>query len=225
MKSAIGLVLGLFFAVPAFAVDCVSNQGAVPNASIGISGTFGPQGGCLPGSPGSPGNLIGFAFRLTACQSAFIEEVAIQFQIAQVGDQYHHYLWRDVGGLPNDACGMECGVAVGNPVAITANGPTIQRFPWDHQGCPCEVQSGERFYVGVIYANVTSPADWQIARNNIPIGAGNGFWNTTGNHGAWVELSTVGFGNRFAVEALIGPDCGLVPADEATWGTIKNLYR
>jgi len=222
MKLAFALVLGVLIALPAFG-DCTTNQGAVVNASIGIDGTFGAQGPCLAGSPGQPGNLIGFAFALNSCMNAAVERVKVQFQIAQAGDQWHHYLWRDQGGLPNDACGLECGAATN--LMITANGPTIQTYDWEESACPCELVNGERFYVGVIYANVTTPADWAVGRNNIPVGAGNGFRNTTGNHGAWVELSTVGFGNRFAVEAVIGPDCGLVPVDPSTWGAVKSIYQ
>lgn len=222
MKSVPALFLGLLIAFPAFG-DCVSGQGAVINANIGIDGTFGAQGSCTPGDPGQPGSLIGFAFRLTPCQPVYVKRVDIQFQVAQAGDQYHHYLWRDFGGIPNDACGLECGVA-DNPVTITANGPTLQTYQWSEQGICCELPNNETFYVGVVYANVTNPADWRIGRNNVPGFVGNGFRNTTGNHGDWVELSTVGFGNRFGIQAFMGPEC-IVPVEDTTWGLVKSLYQ
>jgi hypothetical protein len=222
MKPAFALILGVLIALPVYAADCHVTQGAVVNASIGIDASVGAQGACLPGDPGQPGNLIGFAFKLVSCQSALVERTRVQFQIADAGDQWHHYLWRDQAGLPNDACGLECAVATN--LTISVNGPTLQTFDWP-QPCACEVVNGEAFYVGVVYANVTNPADWRIGRNNVPVGPGNGFRNTTGNHGAWVELSTVGFANRFAVEATIGPDCGLIPVEGTSWGAVKNLYQ
>ncbi len=225
MKSVLLFLVGVLIALPALGADCTVNQGAAVNSSIGIAGSAGAQGACTPGNPGDPGNLIGFAFKLTACQAAFVENTQVHFQTGQAGDQYHLYLWRNLGGIPNDACGLECGVAAGNPLTIASAPPTVETFLWSGQACPCELANGETFYVGVVYATVTSPADWAIGRNNVPVGAGNGFWNTTGNHGAWVELSTVGFANRFGVQAVIGPDCGQVPVDETTWGIIKNIYR
>ena len=109
MKSAPALLLALFVllvATPALA-DCTSTQGATVNASIGIDGVAGAQGACIPGDPGQPGGLIGFAFKLVSCEAAFVKKVGIHFQVADAGDQYRHYLWRNLGGIPNDACGLE----------------------------------------------------------------------------------------------------------------------
>ena len=105
------LLLSLFLATPAFgntfmtgdenvpsipwpqspisAADCNSNQGAVVNAQLGIPGSFGPQGACLNGANGQPGNLIGFSFPVSSCQDGFVKTTRVQFNQAEVGD-----LWR-----------------------------------------------------------------------------------------------------------------------------------
>ena len=123
--------------------DCNSNQGAVVNSQLGITGTFGPLGGCLPGNPGQPGNLIGFAFPVSSCQDGFVKTTKVQFNQAEAGDLWRLYLWRDSGGLPLDACGLECGVA-NNPLTISVNGPTVQSYDWITSQCPCLVFQGER---------------------------------------------------------------------------------
>lgn len=246
MKTAIALTLGVFLALPAFGAtlvpgpdgvppipwpplvndtDCTSTQGAVVNASLGIQWAGAPQGACLPADPGLPGNLIGFAFPLVSCQDGFVKTTRVQFNIAEATDLFHLYLWREQGGLPIDACGLECGVAVGNPLTIGAAGPTVRSFNWVAQQCPCLTFNGERLLVGVVYVNGTTPADWLVGRNNAPVGAGFGYANLTGNHGDWQDLSGFGYGNRWGVENVIGPECGTVPVEPTTWGVVKSLYE
>lgn len=244
MKTAIALFLGLFLALPALGAtfvpgpdgvppiewpplvtdtDCTSTQGANVNASLGIQGAFGPLGACLPGDPGQPGDLVGFAFPLLSCQDGFVKTTRVQFNVAEASDRFQLYLWRDQGGLPIDACGLECGVAT-NPLTIGAAGPTVRSYSWVSQQCPCLTFNTERLHVGVVYVNGTTPADWSVGRNNAPVGAGFGYGNLTGNHGDWADLNGFGYGNRWGVENVIGPSCGTVPVEETTWGTVKSLY-
>jgi hypothetical protein len=75
-----------------------------------------------------------------------------------------------------------------------------------------------------VYVNGSTPADWLVGRNNAPVGAGFGYGNLTGNHGDWQDLSGFGYGNRWAVENVIGPSCGTVPVEPTTWGAVKSLY-
>lgn len=242
------LLLSIFLATPAFgnsfmtgdenvpsipwpqspleAADCNSNQGAVVNAQLGIPGSFGPQGACLTGANGQPGNLIGFAFPVSSCQDGFVKTTRVQFNQAEVGDQWRLYLWRDSGGLPLDACGLECGVA-NNPLTIPVPGPTVQSYDWITAQCPCLVFQGERLHIGVVYVNGPGPQsfDWAVGRNSFPSGAGFAFGNLNGVHGNWQDLNSFGFGNKWGVENQIGPECGVVPVDASTWGQVKSLYR
>ena len=245
MKTAFALSLGLFLALPAFGAtlvpgpewapplewpplvndtDCTSTQGANPNASLGIQGAYGPLGACLPGDPGQPANLIGFAFPLSSCQDGFVKTTRVQFFTAEASDLFQLYIWRDQGGIPIDACGLECGVAA-NPLTIGAAGPTVRSYNWVNLQCPCLTFNTERLHVGVVYVNGATPADWTLGRNNAPVGAGFAYANLTGNHGDWQDLNGFGFGNRWGVENVIGPECGTVPVEPTTWGVVKSLYE
>ncbi len=246
MKTAIALTMGLFLALPAFGAaldpgpanvpqipwpthtsdtDCASNQGAVVNSSLGINGAAAVQGPCLPGAPGTPGNLIGFSFPVASCQDGFVKTTSVQFNTAGANDQFHLYLWREQGGLPLDACGLECGVAAGNPLTIGAPGPTVRSHDWIPQQCPCLTFQGERVHIGVVYQEVTVAGNWFVGRNNTPGFIAHGYGNLTGNHGEWQDLNDFGFGNRWGVENIIGVECGVVPVEETTWGTVKSLYE
>jgi hypothetical protein len=246
MKTAIALTLGLFLAIPAFAAtldvgpadvpqipwpsqagdtDCASNQGAVINAQLGIQGSFGPQGACLAGGPGTPGNLIGLGFPVASCQDGFLKTTNIQFNIADATDMFHLYIWREQGGLPIDTCGLECGVAAGNPLQVGAVGPTVRSFSWIPQQCPCLTFTSERLWIGAVYVNGVTPPDWFIGRENSPFGAGFGYGNLTGNHGDWQDLNNFGFGNHWGVENIISTECGQVAVEPATWGVVKSLYE
>lgn len=245
MKTAIALCLGMFLVVPAFAAtfdsgpadvpqipwpthtgdaDCASNQGAVVNASLGIQGAFGPQGPCIPGSPGTLGDLIGMAFPVVSCQDGFVKTTKVQFNVADAGDLWQLYLWRAQGGIPLDACGLECGVAA-NPLALPAAGPVVYTYDWTGQQCPCLTFNGERIHIGTVYVNGMTPPDWFVGRENSPFGAGFGYGNLTGNHGDWQDLNNFGFGNHWGVENIIGTECGTTPVEPTTWGTVKTLYE
>ena len=246
MKTALALLLGFLVAIPAYgadfvvsdgkapslpeppvrsAVDCITSQNAIVNSDLGIPGQFGPQGPCLPGDPGQPGNLIGFSFPLSMCQDGFVKTTRVHFNRAEAGDLWRLYLWRDNAGLPVDACGLECGVAL-NPRTITVNGPTVQEYDWILDQCPCLVFQGERLHVGVVYVNGPAPqlSDWTVGRNSFPVGMGFAYGNTTGNHGAWADMASFGFGNRWGVSSTIGPECGVIAVEPSTWGKVKSLY-
>ncbi len=247
MKTAIALSLGLFLVVPAFAAtfdagpadvpqipwpthasdtDCSSNQGAVVNGSLGINANTAPvvQGPCIPGGSGSPADLIGFAFPVVSCQDGFVKTTRVQFNIADAGDLWQLYLWREQGGIPLDACGLECGVAT--PLTIPAVGPVVVSHDWTQQQCPCLTFNGERIHIGTVYVNVAlTVADWYVGRENSPFGAGFGYGNLSGDHDDWQDLDLFGFGNHWGVENIIGTECGTVPVESTTWGTVKTLYE
>lgn len=247
MKPALLLNLGvLFVALPALAStnlissdvggptipmpeavsqpDCRCNAGVVVNADLGLQSTTPrPQGPCIPGDPGQPGDLAGFSFPVNACQQGFVKTTEVVFRQAQVGDQWRHYLWRDQGGVPIDACGMECGLA-NNPLTIDADGQSVQVYDWIPDFCPCVVIDQEKIHIGVVYANVTAPPDWAVGRNNFPVGAGKGLVNQTGDHGDWQDLNDFGFGNNWGVDLIIGTECSVVPVESTSWGTLKSLY-
>jgi hypothetical protein len=247
MKSALFLTLGVFVALPAFAstslvtsgevgssippaetattlADCDSNQGAVINADLGLQSTVPRvQGPCIPGNPGEPGDLAGFSFPVIACQEGFVKTTNVVFSQAQVGDQWQLYLWRDQGGFPLDACGMECAVA-NNPLTIDADGQSEQTYDWIPDFCPCVVIDQERIHIGVVYVNMIAPPDWFIGRNNFPRGPGFAYSNQTGNHGDWADMNDFGFGNWWGVELVIGTECSIVPVEPTSWGVLKSLY-
>ncbi len=187
---------------------CVSDQGAVPTgASLGLEGSF-VQGDCVPAEfpARTPQNLIGMAFAVEACSAGVVTATRIRFEQADPGDQYHLYLWRDAGGIPDDACGSECAKVL--DVTIPEAGPVVHEYvSFVSAGCPCEVTEGERLYVGVIYVNGTVPADWSIGREGVTGIPGNAYVNLSGEHGSWTDLNDLGFGDRWAVELTISTEC------------------
>jgi hypothetical protein len=183
--------------------------------------------------------LIGFAFKLTSCQAGFLKVTRVEFRDHQsnpdpnapVGEKYFLYLWKDQGGLPNDACGLECGAAVLNPLTINAPGISIQSYNWYDEACPCFTTLGETIYVGTVYETLRpGPSQggygsWYVGGQNTTGNAGLGFVNQTGNHGAWQDLNGFGFGWKWGVQGVFGPNCGVVPVQGSTWGTVKSLYQ
>ena len=218
-------------------LNCISAQDATVNASLGLSNGHPDQGPCLEVPPPDSANLAGFAFPLASCGDGFVKYVDIQFNIADAGDEWQLYLWRDLAGLPNDACGMECAVAVGNPIQILNDGPTWETYNWAPEGCPCQTFGAERLWVGLIYVQLFSGLpDWFLGRQEGPIGLFDmGYANVWGQHGAWEDLASFGFdyGNRWGVQYSVSTDCSAttsIPTEsegmsESTWGALRAYYR
>lgn len=140
-------------------VACTSSQGATfCDHMIGIQGTFGPQGSCISGNPGDPGDLVGFAWALASCQDGWVVETRVLFagDVVEPGDEWQLYLWRDLGGIPFDACGLECGVA-NNPLTMSAGAPGWESYDWTIQYCPCITFAQETLYIGTVYVNGVTP--------------------------------------------------------------------
>lgn len=205
--------------VPANSVDCVSSQGAgAASAALGITNTtLITQGACLPGGPGLPGNMVGFSLPVVSCQTGAVKNTSIGFFIPNPPGppgRYHLYLWRDQGGLPNDACGLECAVAPGNPQTIPVAGVSTQTFDWFPLGCPCHTTAGERIHIGAVFAEITpAPADWNVTRDTTqPSAPGRAYINLSGNHGGWNDLHGFGppgpYAHPYLVQNVISTDCG-----------------
>ena len=244
MRLFAAIALGMLVALPVFAAEpnvgwvveqpsgeaptggldapCTSDQGAVTDAQLGIQGAFGPQGPCIPGNPGDPADLVGMAFALASCQDGWVVQTNIEFKIADGGEGWHLYLWRDLGGIPFDACGLECAVATG---LTTPVGPAWYAADWTAAACPCVTFNQEILYVGTIYVDGVTPPDWFVGREDVPGFAGLGFGNLSGNHGDWADLNDFGYGNKWGVENIIDTDCSGVPVEPSSWGAMKNLYR
>jgi hypothetical protein len=251
----VAVTLGILFALPAFAaefdaisdlppappspgsqldVPCTSDQGAVLlDAALGLQATTAAynQGECIPGNPGDPGDLGGFAFALQTCQDGFLTQTSVYFtgSNTQAGDMWHCYVWRDLGGLPADACGMECAVSTFE----TITGPDVwTTVDWSTQACPCVSFNSEQLWVGTVYelVDLQSPGgpgpDWYVGRDSTPTGiAGTGFGNLSGAHGDWQDLNDFGYGHYWGVENVFDIECGGVPVEPSTWGATKALYR
>lgn len=244
MRLFVAVALGLMLALPVYAVQlevgppvsgpepvypvspdvsCTSSMGAsVFDSQVGITGGFGPQAPCIPGGPGTPGDLIGLSYKVTSCGDGFVTTSRVRFNIANPGELYYHAIYRDGGGIPFDACGMECGVANGGAMlSIVGTGPTWETYDWTADGCPCLTFSGEALFTSYIY----SVASWFIARDAGVVVQGEAFGNLSGNHGDWQDLFNFGFGNPYAVEYDVSDQCGGVPVEPSTWGAMKNLYK
>jgi len=197
-------VSGKMPAAPARSLDsgCVSSQGATPNAGLGIQGTYGPQGDCVAGNANDPADLVGFALALESCQSGWVMSTSVAFNAAEQDDQWHLYLWRDLGGLPYDACGMECATAMN--LSISQAGPVWETHDWSAAACPCATFAGETLYVGAVYVNGSTPADWYLAYDDSVAGmVGKAFGNLSGAHGDWPDLVSFGYGHTWGVENVV----------------------
>jgi hypothetical protein len=244
MKLFAAIVLGTLFALPVCAAEfhaltnqppvppapetnldtpCTSTQGAVIDGSLGLQGPEGTFGCCLPGNPGEPGNLNGFAMTLSSCQDGWVVTTNVMFNVADGGEVYHLYLWRDLGGIPYDACGLECAYACDK--VIGAAGPTWESHDWTGAGCPCVTFSQELLYVGVTYVTISTPPDFYVGREDSPGHIGMAYGNLSGNHGDWTDLNDFGYGNLWGVENIIDTECGGVPVESSNWGSVKALYR
>ncbi len=219
-------ISGKMPAAPSWPLDsgCVSNQGAAPNAGLGVQGAYGPQGDCVAGSTSDPADLVGFAMALESCQDGWVMSTSVAFDLADQGDQWHLYLWRDLGGMPYDACGMECATAMN--LSLSSAGPVWETHDWSPAACPCATYAGETLYVGAVYVNGSSPADWYVGYDDRVGGqSGRAFGNLSGAHGDWPDLNSYGYGFAWGVENVVDSDCGSVPVEASSWGAVKNLYR
>ncbi|MGD8394987.1 MAG: hypothetical protein PVF43_05895, partial [Candidatus Eiseniibacteriota bacterium] len=175
---------------------------------------------------------------LVSCGAGFVKYTDVEFNRADIGDAWQLYLWRDLGGLPNDACGLECAVAAGNPLTIQSDGPTWESYSWAAEGCPCQATSGERLWVGIVYVQVESGIpDWYVGRQEEPGGyVDHGYANVYGAHGDWgdlVDLAGPEFGNLWGVQYAVSTDCSpttSIPSGdgeirESSWGRVRTLYR
>ena len=243
MRLLTAIALGMLLALPVFAAEfvaltgqtspppppvvgdtpCTSSQGAVIDASLGLQGGDADFDCCLPGNPGEPGNMNGFAFALVSCQDGWVNQSNLQVNVGDGGEPYHAYVWRDLGGIPFDACGMECAIDCDRTVAGVP--PVWEVIDWTGAACPCVTFNGEILYVGVTYGHITTPPDFFIGRQNTPGNVGTGYGNLSGNHGEWDDLNDFGFGNLWGAENVIDIECGGVPVEPSSWGAMKNLYR
>jgi hypothetical protein len=149
-----------------------------------------------------------------SCQTGGVKSTSVGFFIPSPPGppgRWQLYLWRDQGGLPNDACGLECAVAA-NPLTIPVGQVSVQTYDWVPQNCPCQTTIGERIHIGAVYVDVTpTPTDWYVTRDNTqPSVPGRNWINLSGNHGGWQDLHTLGggpFAHPHAVQNVIGTDC------------------
>ena len=110
-------------------------------------------------------------------------------------------------------------------LSTDAPGPVIASHSWVEADDCCMVSDNELVHVGVVYVESATPPDWFLGRQDSPEGSGLGFVNMSGTHGDWVDLETMGFGNRWAIENVINDACGPVPVESGSWGAVKHLYR
>jgi hypothetical protein len=202
---------------------CVADQGwAELDGQLGLSGDF-TQGDCIPGGAGEPGDLVGFALKVTSCAEGVVVRTDLLFTLSEQ-DSFNVYLWHDDGGLPQDACGLECALA-DNPQVIMHSAPAWQSIDWTATGCDCSLAEGEPVFVGVVYVNGRTPPDWFLARDTTANVPGISLYNTSagGAHGAWVDLADVGLGSPFGVRNVIGSSCEpCSPVQATSWGRIKT---
>lgn len=225
---------------PVSSVDgaCVSDQGATTldnslglqdPANVGIN-----QGPCIPGGAGAPGDLEGFAFPLTSCGDGFVVQSDITMD-QRDGDAhnalYHNYIWRDMGGIPNDACGMECAVAT-NLAIPPLNDHTNQTHDWTAAGCPCITFNGERLHQGVVFELIrpaTLGPDFFVSFDDQPAvpDLDRCLVNLSATHGDWVDINGLAsqFARPYHVAITIDEMCDGTPVEASTWGAMKNLYR
>jgi hypothetical protein len=158
---------------------------------------------------------VGFAFPLPACGPGAVKATRVQF-LADAGDTYHLYLWRDLGGVPEDACGLEC-ARTPAPAIISTGGPSVQTYDWTNLNCPCRLDDCGNLYVGVVYTVISDPPDWHVGFETLGTVPDLGLVNLTGSHGDWRDLIDYGHGHRWGVENVIGSDCGPVPVEVASF--------
>ncbi len=208
---------------PVFTGDgCTTGQTNDLDAEAGIFGAERTQTPCLPGESGREGDLTGFAFVVNGCLDGGIGEIALCFATAPIGDTFYLFVWRSVGGLPNDACGL---AAYGARQVLQTEFPSFSVYDICDRQVP--IADGERVFVGVVYrvvAQIFGP-HWFMARNAEDGFADLGYINQTGADGDWVDMNTLGLGigNRWGVIMTNLTTCAPAPVEETSWGAVKAL--
>ncbi len=184
----------------------------IPTAKLSIQLAW--QGGdCLPGAPGQPANLLGFAFPFVNDVSAGdISRVRIFF-IGPTTPSFNLYLWSDTGGLPDDQCGTELYKLLHAPI----QGDSVySEYVIDP---PIAMDLGQKVWVGAVYEFASIPPTWYVGRFSEPSQPGRAFANITGDHGDWFDLDDFEYGQCYGVQLVLevnsppvavagGPYCG-----------------
>jgi hypothetical protein len=202
---------------------CTAGQTNSINGQAGIDGPFRLQNPCRPTFPGgNPNELTGFAFVLHGCMNGGIGEIALHFATAEAGDEFFLYVWRDLGGVPNDACGL---AAFGALEFVKSEGPFFSIYDICDFGVP--IADDERIFVGVIYRVVTKVfgPDWFFGRNTTPGFPDHAYVNLSGQQGDWEDLAGLGLDNRWGVVMTNLSTCGPLPVEPSSWGAVKALLR
>jgi hypothetical protein len=202
---------------------CTTGQTNNIDGQLGIDGPFRLQNPCRPTFPGgNPDELTGFAFVLNGCRNGGIGEVALFFATANPGDEFFLFVWRDFGGLPNDACGL---AAFGALEFVKTEGPFFSIYDLCDFAIP--IADDERIFIGVVYRAILEVfgADWYFGRNTTPGFSDRGYVNLSGTQGTWQDLNALGFGNRWGVVMTNLSTCGPLPVEPTTWGAVKALLR
>lgn len=176
-----------------------------PDEKLGIQQNY--QGGdCLPGPPGSPGNLVGFAFPFdNSIEEGDIVGVRLFF-IDPTVSSMNIYLWSGTHS-PRDSCGVELHRLLQAPIQGDSVYSDYVIDP------PVPMALGQRIWLGAIYESTTIPPSWTLGRINGPSQPGRGLANLTGDHGDWFDLHDFGFGQCFAVRLVL--DTNNAPVAEA----------
>lgn len=203
---------------------CVTGQTNDLDGQAGIEGEARVQSPCLPGQPGAEGDLTGFAFVLTGCGDGGIGEIDLCFGTAQLETPFYLFVWRSVGGLPADACGL---AAYGALQLVQDEFPFFSVYDICDAHVP--VAEGERIFIGAVYRNVVEilGADWFLARNVADGFADQGYVNISGKPGVWTDMAglDLGLGNRWGVFITIRSECGGLAVEDSSWGAVKALLR
>lgn len=223
----LGMAPGVAPAPPKPSSDgCTAGQTNQIDAYAGINGEPREQFPCLPGhEQGGAGDLTGFDFVLRGCQAGLIGEIALHFRIAEIGDPFYLFVWRDLGGLPSDACGLAPYGAYHN---VQVDGGLFSIYDLCDEMLP--IAEGERIHIGVVYrflSKVFGP-DWYMGRNSATGYPDHAYVNLSGASGDWVDLATQGngeLGNRWGVFMTNLAQCGPADITPATWGAIKALWQ
>jgi hypothetical protein len=185
-----------------------------------------------PSAPDPNATLQGLGFPVASCQDGFVIATSItlvDFSGAPEETTRRLYLWREVGGLPLDTCGLECAAANGDAPIVKPPlaEPTPQVWDWTAEACPCLTFSGEILWIGSIYEYITTNGQWYAEYDDTGGASqfGFGFGNLTGVHGGWEDLANYGFGSPYHVSNTVDIECGGVPVEDSSWGAMKNLYR
>lgn len=187
---------GAGFAVPSPAATIELHCDQVPpDEKLGIQQTY--QGGdCLPGPPGSPGNLVGLAFPFdNSIEEGDIVGVRLFF-IDPTVSSMNIYLWSGTFS-PRDSCGVELHRLLQAPIQGDSVYSDYVVDP------PVPMALGQRIWLGAVYESTTFPPSWSLGRIDGPSQPGRNLANLTGDHGDWIDLHDFGYGQCFAVRLVL----------------------